>query len=192
MAVSPSISNGVWAGHGSVIISFHFIPLFHLISTDKCWSNFPPSSYSPRRSPSPSQTPSQPRWAAAQTCCCHTYTVRGAAGQKNNQLKHWQTTTNKRLLRSYISDIVNRSSDLFSAGFALTVGVDHSVSLLTVRSHSVTICVFIRWNICCLQLDNKAERTSDQHKHIMNLLLNPEQVSDVAKSRPSAPWVSHQ
>lgn len=32
--------------------------------------------FSPQRSPSLSQTRSQPRRAAAQTCCCHTYTGR--------------------------------------------------------------------------------------------------------------------
>lgn len=71
-----------------------------------------------------------------------------------------------------------------------------SVSLLMVQSHSITICVFIyrkiRWTICRLPSDNKAERTTDQHKHAMNLLLNPEQVSVVTKPRPSARWFSHQ
>lgn len=40
---------------------------------------------SPPRSPSPPRTPSQPRRAAAQTCCCHTYTVGGAGGRREDR-----------------------------------------------------------------------------------------------------------
>lgn len=45
---------------------------------------------SPLRSPSRTQTPSQPGWAVAQTCCFHTYTVGGAAGQKQQRVNWWQ------------------------------------------------------------------------------------------------------
>lgn len=50
----------------------HFMCPFLLTRTTK------KVSHSPLRSPSPSRTPSRPRRAAAQTCCCHTYTVRDA------------------------------------------------------------------------------------------------------------------
>lgn len=47
--------------------------------------------HSPPQSPSPPRTPSRPRRAAAQTCCCHTYTVRdaGVGGEDKSTEVSW-------------------------------------------------------------------------------------------------------